>query len=122
MFVNQTFDKQTILYVCQNLFLMSFFSMYCHYFKLPFCEFFKSHLQLGHILLFFVFVNWSIGRIDVLSIQIKVSIDIVRLIIIIGYKLEIHVCGQQRAQVANACCFDIFAFVILPSVGGVPMC
>jgi len=37
-----------------------------------------------------------------MSIQIKVSIDIVKLITIIGYKLEVHVCGQQRAQAANA--------------------
>jgi hypothetical protein len=57
-----------------------------------------------------------------MSIQIKVSIDIVKFITIIGYKLEVHVCGQQRAQAANACCFNIFAFVILPSAGGVPMC
>jgi hypothetical protein len=99
-----------------------FFSKCCHYFKLPFYEFFKIHVQLGHILLLCVFVNRSIGRIDVLSIQIKVSVDIVRLIIIIRYKLEVHVCGKQRAQVANACCFNIFAFVIVPSASGVPMC
>jgi hypothetical protein len=57
-----------------------------------------------------------------MSIQIKVSVDIVRLITIRRYKLQVHVCGQQRAQVANAYCFNIFAFVILPSAGGVPMC
>jgi hypothetical protein len=47
--------------------------------------------------------------------------NIVRLIKIIRYKLEVHVCGKQKTQVTNACCFNIFAFVILPSVGGVPM-
>jgi len=57
-----------------------------------------------------------------MSIQIKVSIDIVKLITIIGYKLEVHVCGQERAQADSACCFNIFAFVILPSASGVPMC
>jgi len=36
-----------------------------------------------------------------MSIQIKVSIDIVKLITIIGYKLEVHVCGQQRTQAAS---------------------
>jgi hypothetical protein len=57
-----------------------------------------------------------------MSIQIKVSIDIVKLITIIGYKLEVHVCGQQRTQAASACCFNIFAFIIFPSAHGVPMC
>jgi hypothetical protein len=44
-----------------------------------------------------------------------------KLITIIGYKFKIHVYGQQKAQAANVCCLNIFAFIILPSVGGVPM-
>ncbi len=64
-------------------------------------------------------VNKSISRIDVLSIQIKVYV--MKLITIIGYKFKIHVYGQQKAQAANVCCLNIFAFIILPSVGGVPM-
>jgi hypothetical protein len=57
-----------------------------------------------------------------MSIQIKVSIDIVRLITIIGYKFKIHVYGQQIAQITSAHCFNIFAFVNLPSVGAIPTC
>jgi hypothetical protein len=57
-----------------------------------------------------------------MSIQIKVSVDIVRLITIIGYKFKIHVYGQQIAQITSAHCFNIFAFVNLPSVGAIPTC